>query len=92
MAFYQFSTQSQVPLAPSGFMASDRCSAFIQRLDRIDNSLTQLDGIQSSVNAITVRLDQIDQRVSKIDVKFNDIERRREYASTNIEEIKKTHS
>jgi len=91
-SFTQFPTQSQVPLTSSVFVTSDQFSALIQRLDRIDNKLTQLDGIQSSVKAITVRLDQIDKRVNDIEVKFKDIERSREYDSKNIDEIKKKHS
>ncbi|KAH3698313.1 hypothetical protein DPMN_085832 [Dreissena polymorpha] len=91
-SFTQFTTQSNAPLTSSGFVTSDPFSALIQRLDIIDNKSTQLNGIQSSVNAITVRLDQIDKRVNDIEVKFKDIERNREYDSTNIEGIKKKHS
>ncbi|KAH3701893.1 hypothetical protein DPMN_076889 [Dreissena polymorpha] len=91
LSFTQFSTQSQVPLAPLDFVTSDQFSALIQRLDRIDNALKQLDGIQSSANIITVRLDQIDNRVSDIEVKLKDIERSREYDFKNIDS-KKTHS
>ena len=76
---------------PTVMGPGEQFSALIQRLDNIDTKLTQLEGIQLSVNKITGRLDQMDLRIQNVECKMKGIEESREFDSTSVDEIKQKH-
>lgn len=66
---------------------SDHFSTLMQRFDRIETKLSQLDIIQSTVSKITSRLDSLDQKVKGLESKMVDIETSRNYDSSCLTEI-----
>lgn len=83
--------QQPLPLNQSSMntVTSDQFFTLIQRLDSIDSRLVQLDSIKSAVDKITVRLDNVDQKVIALDKQFTELERSRQFDSSNMEQIMK---
>jgi tetrahydromethanopterin S-methyltransferase subunit G len=80
-------TQTYIPQSAAGNLQSDQLSVIIQRLEKIDNKLTQLETIQSTVNKITERLESLDRRVSTIESRMHDIEQSRMFDSQSLDDI-----
>ncbi|XP_053389178.1 uncharacterized protein LOC128552179 [Mercenaria mercenaria] len=78
---------------PSSPMANthqmDMLSEILQRLNSMDQTLTQLDTIQCSVTNLTERIDIVEQTIKGFEVKFQEIERSRQFDSNDLEEFNK---
>jgi hypothetical protein len=68
---------------------SDVFSLILQRLDSMDNKLAQLDSIQSSMKALTVRIDKMDQKINLLESKMKDIENSREFDGGMLDDFSK---
>ncbi|KAH3787214.1 hypothetical protein DPMN_165334 [Dreissena polymorpha] len=64
-------------------------SSILDRLNSMDNKLSQLDKIQSCVSAITSRVDKLDKGISDIEVKIKDFEKSCDFSGGAIGDITK---
>lgn len=85
----QYIPQPQTPTSSGTSVSSDQFSLLIQRLDRIELKLAQLDSIQSTVNGINIRLNCLDQKVNGLETKMSDIEISRNHDASCISDISK---
>lgn len=67
----------------------DVLSLILQRLDSVDNILTQLDTIQKNFHELSVRVDKMDQKINLIENRMSDIERSRSFDSSLTDEMSK---
>ena len=67
---------------------SDQFSTVLNRLELIDNTLSQLEDIQKAVKSINSRLDRLDSKVASLQTKISDVEKSREFDSSVVESMK----
>ena len=54
----------------------------------MDNKLSQLEKIQSSVSAMNLRMDKVDRRISDLETRIKEIEKSCEFCGSTVEDVK----
>jgi len=78
-----FMSQLASPISPN----HDILATILDRLNSMDNKLSQLEKIQSSVSAMNIRIDKVDKRISDIESRITEVEKSCEFSGSAAEDI-----